>query len=129
MCGDTSVHTSNLTKRIAELKSIDPSTNKTKFAIQLEVLESASTTDEEFDCSVAQLPDNAAKNRLKQHLPRESITPWAGMYMYPCLHVHVHLHLCMCMTVTIVLLLSQLMITGLSFQPPITIQTTSAPAS
>ena len=85
MCGDTSVHTSNLTKRIAELKSIDPSTNKTKFAIQLEVLESASTTDEEFDCSVAQLPDNAVKNRLKQHLPRESITPcW---------------HLCMCMTV------------------------------
>ena len=71
MCGDTSVHASSLSKRIAELNSIDPGTKKTRMEMQLEVLESASTTDEDFDCSVAQLADNAAKNRSTQNLPRE----------------------------------------------------------
>ena len=69
MCGDTSVHASNLSKRITELKSIDPSTKKTRMEMQLEVLDTASTTDEDFDCSVAQLLDNATKNRITQHLP------------------------------------------------------------
>ena len=89
MCGDTSVQVSALSKKITELQSIESSTGKSKFLMQFEVLETASPTDEEFDCSVAQLADNVAKNRTKQNLPREPCT------CTPIIHVLVLLHVLM----------------------------------
>ncbi len=47
-----------------------------------QTLDSSCPNDEEFDCSVAQLPDNLAKTRCTKHLPREH------MYMYNGMHTH-----------------------------------------
>lgn len=37
--------------------------------VNLQTLLAASPPDDDFDCSVAQLPDNMDKNRSKVHLP------------------------------------------------------------
>ena len=50
---------------------MNPETGKSSFATQFDTLNNASPADDEFDCSVAQLPDNAVKNRFKEHLPCE----------------------------------------------------------
>lgn len=55
------------------LSEVNPETGKSNFASQFETLMTASPADDEFDCSVAQLPDNAAKNRFKEHLPCELV--------------------------------------------------------
>lgn len=86
MCGDTSVHVSVLKKRISELQSLDPATGRNRLQLQLEVLETASPDEEEFDCSIAQLPDNMAKNRSKCHLPCECHL----IFKVPC---HGNLHI------------------------------------
>ncbi len=53
------------------LVEVNAETGKSTFDLQFETLNSTSPSDDEFDCSVAQLPDNAAKNRFKEHLPCE----------------------------------------------------------
>ncbi len=53
---------------------MNPETGKSDLAVQFETVKTASPADDEFDCSVAQLPDNVTKNRFKEHLPCE----WAG---------------------------------------------------
>lgn len=90
MCGDTSLPVKSLTQRVLELSQVDPVTGKSGFLTQFQVtyktsfftfllyqyvlqtLESSSPNDEEFDCSVAQIPDNLSKTRAHEHLPRKN---------------------------------------------------------
>ncbi len=44
------------------------------FYYYFQTLETSTPSDDEFDCSVAQLPDNLAKTRCSKHLPRKEIT-------------------------------------------------------
>ncbi len=39
----------------------------------LQTLKTASPPDEDFDCSIARLPDNVSKNRSKSNLPCKSL--------------------------------------------------------
>ena len=66
--------------------------------VLVQTLMTASPPDDDFDCSIAQLPDNMSKNRFKKHLPGMS------SHAMPC-HAHLSLPLSL-----------QLMITGLSSQ-------------
>lgn len=67
--GDTSVPVNSLQQTIAEMTVVDPTTGKSKFLSQFETLEAASPSDEDFDCAVAKMSDNMAKNRIRFHLP------------------------------------------------------------
>ncbi|XP_019855567.1 PREDICTED: receptor-type tyrosine-protein phosphatase S-like [Amphimedon queenslandica] len=69
MCRDTTIPAVHMATKIATLKEIAPSSGKTGFQSQFETLESSSPTDDDFDCSIAQLSDNLAKSRVKEHLP------------------------------------------------------------
>ena len=57
-----------------------------------QMLESSSPGDEEFDCSIAQLSDNMAKNRITEHLPRMIIHTYlpfslVTLYLWHSLHL------------------------------------------
>ncbi|XP_064386192.1 receptor-type tyrosine-protein phosphatase F-like [Halichondria panicea] len=69
MCGDNSIPAPELKSKLQSLVEVNADTGKSTFELQFETLNSTSPADDEFDCSVAQLPDNAAKNRFKEHLP------------------------------------------------------------
>ncbi|KAL5486475.1 hypothetical protein EMCRGX_G018961 [Ephydatia muelleri] len=69
MCGDTSIPASELKDRMATMRQVDPESQIMKIETQFETLNTASPMDKDFDCSIAELPDNQKKNRFDVHLP------------------------------------------------------------
>ena len=69
MCGDTSIPASELKDRMLAMKQLDPDSQIMKIETQFETLNAASPMDKDFDCSIAELPDNQKKNRFNVHLP------------------------------------------------------------
>ena len=78
--------------------------------VNLQTLLAASPPDDDFDCSVAQLPDNMDKNRSKVHLPGILIVFFVVVTLYHKRFLQL-----------------QLMITGWSSQQMAINRTTSVP--
>ena len=97
MCGDNSIKAPEMKTKVKELKAVLAETGKTvletQFAVCLcvsmggcgltsdvsvQTLITASPPDDDFDCSIAQLPDNMSKNRCKTHLPGKSCEMGSG---------------------------------------------------
>lgn len=72
LCGDTSIPASDLSDRLDALSELDPESQRIKIEVEFETLNHTSPMHTDFDCSIAELPDNKKKNRSSVHLPRVS---------------------------------------------------------